>query len=265
MKALFNKFTRHKQNNSTQEINANSDPNPSNLLREKLVLPPLVGHPSSICFRPLTPPSKPRWPPPQPKSDPGKALPPPIDPELSPRRASSPPASPLDTDHPTPINPTTAQDKKVAFISPSQTPNPATTPLAIADTSEPQPRSSEGTASRINLSRASGKFNQTSVNTNSYIGNTASRPFAARQLSNDVSSMRSGSPYSQSANSSRILAAPSWSAAAEEDLVCNLGPRERTRQEVLWEIVASEERYASPLYKSFDLSFVADMLPSSSR
>ena len=46
-------------------------------------------------------------------------------------------------------------------------------------------------------------------------------------------------------NSSRILAAASWSEGAEEDLVSNLGPRERTRQEVLWEIVASEERYVT--------------------
>lgn len=44
--------------------------------------------------------------------------------------------------------------------------------------------------------------------------------------------------------SSRILAAQSWSEGAEEDLVTNLGQRERTRQEVLWEIVASEERCA---------------------
>ena len=43
--------------------------------------------------------------------------------------------------------------------------------------------------------------------------------------------------------SSRILSAQSWSEGAEEDLVSNLGQRERTRQEVLWEIVASEERY----------------------
>jgi len=35
----------------------------------------------------------------------------------------------------------------------------------------------------------------------------------------------------------------SWSEGAEEDLVSNLGYRERTRQEVLWEIVASEERF----------------------
>jgi hypothetical protein len=34
----------------------------------------------------------------------------------------------------------------------------------------------------------------------------------------------------------------SWSEITEEDLVQNLSPRERTRQEVLWEIVSSEDR-----------------------
>jgi hypothetical protein len=34
----------------------------------------------------------------------------------------------------------------------------------------------------------------------------------------------------------------SWSAAMDEELIANLGPRERTRQEVLWEIVNSEEK-----------------------
>jgi hypothetical protein len=54
---------------------------------------------------------------------------------------------------------------------------------------------------------------------------------------------RSGTPFSHMSNhSARVLAASSWSEGAEEDLVSNLGPRERTRQEVLWEIVASEER-----------------------
>lgn len=36
--------------------------------------------------------------------------------------------------------------------------------------------------------------------------------------------------------------ANSWSEMAEDDLIANLGPKERTRQEVLWEIVSSEER-----------------------
>jgi hypothetical protein len=35
------------------------------------------------------------------------------------------------------------------------------------------------------------------------------------------------------------LAAQSWSEVTEEDLVSNLGSRERTRQEVLFEIISS--------------------------
>jgi hypothetical protein len=43
-------------------------------------------------------------------------------------------------------------------------------------------------------------------------------------------------------NGSWIGPAGSWSEWADQDLLMNLGPRERTRQEVLWEIVSSEER-----------------------
>ncbi len=35
---------------------------------------------------------------------------------------------------------------------------------------------------------------------------------------------------------------PCWSDRAEEDLVTHLGPSERSRQEIMWEIVTSEER-----------------------
>lgn len=58
-------------------------------------------------------------------------------------------------------------------------------------------------------------------------------------------SLRAGTPFSQMSQRSGMLATASWSEAAEEDLVSNLGQRERTRQEVLWEIVASEERYVT--------------------
>jgi len=58
-------------------------------------------------------------------------------------------------------------------------------------------------------------------------------------------SLRAGTPFSQMSQRSGVLATASWSEAAEEDLVSNLGQRERTRQEVLWEIVASEERYVN--------------------
>jgi hypothetical protein len=60
---------------------------------------------------------------------------------------------------------------------------------------------------------------------------------------NDASihpSHHSSTPFSKLTGS--VLSPASWSEAAEEDLVTNFGPRERTRQEVLWEIVASEER-----------------------
>jgi hypothetical protein len=47
---------------------------------------------------------------------------------------------------------------------------------------------------------------------------------------------------STNTSGSRILAAQSWSEVTEGDLVSNLGSRERTRQEVLFEIISSEER-----------------------
>lgn len=60
------------------------------------------------------------------------------------------------------------------------------------------------------------------------------------------SSMMSPAPSEDSsggASSQSYLPPPnSWSEMAEDDLIANLGPRERTRQEVLWEIVSSEER-----------------------
>ncbi|WRT65794.1 uncharacterized protein IL334_002743 [Kwoniella shivajii] len=44
----------------------------------------------------------------------------------------------------------------------------------------------------------------------------------------------------------------SWSEMAEDELIANLGPKERTRQEVLWEIVSSEERYVQDLMRFND-------------
>lgn len=52
------------------------------------------------------------------------------------------------------------------------------------------------------------------------------------------------SEHSLGGTSARSYLPPpnSWGEMAEEELIANLGPRERTRQEVLWEIVSSEER-----------------------
>lgn len=48
--------------------------------------------------------------------------------------------------------------------------------------------------------------------------------------------------HASSSAKSYLPQAQSWSDMAGEDLISNLGPKERTRQEVLWEIVSSEER-----------------------
>ena len=53
---------------------------------------------------------------------------------------------------------------------------------------------------------------------------------------------------SQNQNEEGIIHSPiRWSEMVNEDLVDNLGLREKTRQEVLWEIVGSEERFVEEL------------------
>ena len=62
--------------------------------------------------------------------------------------------------------------------------------------------------------------------------------------------------------------AGSWSEGVEEDLVAHLRSHERTRQEVLWEIVVNEERYSfypCLLNKNKSVNYLADMSPSFSR
>ncbi|KAG8833772.1 hypothetical protein FRC17_010145 [Serendipita sp. 399] len=66
-------------------------------------------------------------------------------------------------------------------------------------------------------------------------------------MADNVSIIRPGTSMSQVSQRSAALTTASWSEAAEEDLVTHLGQRERTRQEVLWEIVASEQRYVTEL------------------
>jgi hypothetical protein len=154
--------------------------------------------------------------------------------------------------------------KKVVFLSPPPTPSaqerslpdtpgngtapaqlPAKTTLSRPQSSPhgKDPRGSTSTAassSKTDLPSA-----RVSVKATSTRSVTSPAPSKGLDAASLHQSLRSGTPYSQmSQNSSRILAAASWSEGAEEDLVSNLGPRERTRQEVLWEILASEERSA---------------------
>jgi hypothetical protein len=163
--------------------------------------------------------------------------------------------------------------KKVAFISPPPTPidvdralpdAPAvglpsaalplkTTLSRFQATHGKEPRGSISTAassSKTDVGTTINKPAQKAASTR------ATSPYLNKQIEGaSVASLRSGTPYSQMSNSSgsRILAAQSWSEVTEEDLVSNLGSRERTRQEVLFEIISSEERWVVSRSKSLSL------------
>ncbi|KAG6890463.1 hypothetical protein C0992_001510 [Termitomyces sp. T32_za158] len=152
--------------------------------------------------------------------------------------------------------------KKVAFASPAPTivsdralpdtppPPPSAQPIKtnltrFHATYGKEPRASVAAASSSSSSKSDAdtktvKATSTSTRTPS--------PYLQKPADQSAPSLRSATPYSQmsASSGSRILAATSWSEVTEEDLVTNLGSRERTRQEVLYEIISSEERSANP-------------------
>lgn len=182
------------------------------------------------------------------------------------------PADPPRSKHRGPSNSSNADvQKKVAFLSP---PSTLATPPARS-TEATDRKALPDVVSKTTVARLQSEARSSTPNTSkTNLGNTVvakSGPLSTKvtitrgvvtppRFHDSAASVRSGTPYStQSANSSRILATASWSEAAEEDLVSNLGPRERTRQEVLWEIVASEERYVVELIKLKD-TFIDPLL-----
>ena len=150
--------------------------------------------------------------------------------------------------------------KKVAFISPAPTPTPSNlgldSPLADdasdankstvvrSPPSHRDPRGSTSTAASTSRTDVGSSKNST-ITVKATTTRSVPSPYPTKPGYGDgVSihqSLRSGTPFSQKSTGS-VLPPASWSEGAEEDLVTHLGPRERTRQEVLWEIVASEER-----------------------
>ncbi|KAJ3527920.1 hypothetical protein NMY22_g9604 [Coprinellus aureogranulatus] len=173
-------------------------------------------------------------------------------------------------------------EKKVAFISPPPTPTPNAIDRAQQ---EPTPNSSPTAPLKTNVSRfqaAHGKEPRVSPSNGtpasssktdvSSAGNKASAkatstrtasPYLQKSFDAGSSpSFRSNTPYStmsQNTSGSRILAAASWSEVTEGDLVSNIGSRERTRQEVLFEIIQSEDRYVQELIKFKD-TFIDPLL-----
>ena len=152
--------------------------------------------------------------------------------------------------------------KKVAFISPAPTPTPSSLGLDNFPGDDDASAASKSTVVRsppIHPREPRGSTSTTASASRTDVGSsrngipgvkaTTTRPTPSPYLTkpgygDGVSiqqSLRSGTPFSQKSTGS-VLPPASWSEGAEEDLVTHLGPRERTRQEVLWEIVASEER-----------------------
>ncbi|KAF8078028.1 hypothetical protein FPV67DRAFT_1557449 [Lyophyllum atratum] len=209
---------------------------------------------------------------------------PPIDsisPDLTTRAASPRPGARLDCDCPEFTKAAYCErcSEKSRFISPPPTPvnadrtlsdalppiQPATSPPLKTSVSRFQathgkePRVSLSTAASSSKTDVATTGNKTSVKATS---TRTSSPYLQKQGDGtSAASLRSGTPYSQMSNSSgsRILAAASWSEVTEEDLVSNLGSRERTRQEVLFEIISSEERYVQELVKMKD-TFIDPLL-----
>ncbi|KAH9966729.1 hypothetical protein BC827DRAFT_693372 [Russula dissimulans] len=168
--------------------------------------------------------------------------------------------------------------KKVAFISPAPTPTPsslgldspvaddasATNKSTVVRSPPTHPRDTRGsTSTAASASRTDvGSSKNSTATVKATTTRSAPSPYPTKPGYGDGASihqsLRSGTPFSQKSMGS-VLPPASWSEGAEEDLVTHLGPRERTRQEVLWEIVASEERYVAELLKMKD-AFIVPLL-----
>ena len=154
--------------------------------------------------------------------------------------------------------------RKVAFISPPQSPVLAIFERDLPQTPQLEPAPVKTTVSRFQATHgeksrtpppppppppAAASSSKVDVSTSRTIIKATTTRATSPYLQRDVlsaQSLRSTTPYSTMSaqtSGSRILAAASWSELTEDDLVSNIGSRERTRQEVLFEIISSEERY----------------------
>lgn len=167
---------------------------------------------------------------------------------MSPRSPSKPTANTTAT-----ITTTTAitvdVHKKVAFMPSSTTPTaerPLRSPTPTSDLPPPMKKIPSNRSGKISTPGPASSRTDLSVKSGKHpaVRATTTSPYPSKFFPDSASiqqTIRSSTPYSQS-NSSRIMSPASWSEHTEVDLVANLGSRERTRQEVLFEIVSSEER-----------------------
>ncbi|KAE8540631.1 hypothetical protein D1P53_002995 [Cryptococcus gattii VGV] len=171
-------------------------------------------------------------------------------------------------------NPTPSGERKVTFKSPP--PAPAASVVLdsrVGSMSSPQevlPKRGDSIHRPDPVSRP-GSSRQSFIH-------SFPRPSSSGKASFPSSSFRGSSPtklplgvFSPSpsemsaatgSTASSLPVANTWSEMTDPDLVDNLGMQERTRQEVLWEIVSSEERYLNDLL-SIDEAFCKPLVHSS--
>ncbi|VDB82823.1 unnamed protein product [Peniophora sp. CBMAI 1063] len=165
--------------------------------------------------------------------------------------------------------------KTVAFISPPPTPVGLQAVRDLPDDDDRAPQQISKSSSSRPSKDPRGSMSTAASGSRTDVGSsrTTAKPASTRggpsphpgrnytDVASIQQSLRSGTPYSQRSTSTNITVNPpaSWSEGAEGDLVSNLGARERTRQEVLWEIVASEERYVAELVKMRE-TFIVPLL-----
>lgn len=151
-------------------------------------------------------------------------------------------------------NPTPRGERKVTFKSPPPTPAvSAVLDSHVGSMSSPQ----EVLPKRSDSIHRPDPISPPGSSRQSFI-HSFPRPSSSRKASFPSSSFRGSSPTKRSLGvispspsemsaatgsaASFLPVANTWSEMTDPDLVDNLGMQERTRQEVLWEIVSSEER-----------------------
>lgn len=143
-----------------------------------------------------------------------------------------------------------SEGKKVTFRSPAPTPTTSIPLNDIIASTEPSHASSPTYLTRAPSpdKQTNGQPSRPSAPSRS---STAQSYSSKRSLSTRRSYLYNSSQQSPtsptesdgSLSAKSYLPPPnSWSEMAADDLIANIGPRERTRQEVLYEIVSSEER-----------------------
>ena len=137
----------------------------------------------------------------------------------------------------------TSEGKKVTFRSPAPTPSTSVALNDMVNSIEPIPSPTRASSPEKQPTAQRPSAPSRSSTSQSY---SSRRSLSTRRSYLHNGSQRSPTSPTESDGSlsaqSYLPPPNSWSEMAADDLIANIGPKERTRQEVLYEIVSSEER-----------------------